>query len=321
MFPTRSAGGEARIASVTVAFNPDPVRLATQATALTKQVDEVLIVDNGSSPSVATILARPEIAAQFGAGGAIRVLEIAQNKGIAHAFNHGVDAANKAGARFVVLLDDDSIPAADMVCRLLAAHEQAAADHPGDVVAAVGPRIVDPRDAYEYPFIRLGWLYNAHLRHTDGGANLIACDFLISSGSLFAVRALDAIGGFEDALFIDNVDFEWCCRARAGGFLLFGVCDATLDHRLGDERRLIFNRYSLVVHSPSRIYYQTRNRLLLYRRGYVPLKWKLKDMLRMTARFVAIMLFVAPRMEYLRMTLLGTLDGISNRGGQLKERG
>jgi rhamnosyltransferase len=208
-----------------------------------------------------------------------------------------------------------------MVARLIAAHQQASADHPGKVVAAVGPRIIDPRDAYEYPFIRLGWLRNAHLRHRQGGAKTIACDFLISSGSLFAISAVDTIGRFEDALFIDNVDFEWCCRARAADFLLFGVCDATLDHRLGDERRLILNRFSLVVHSPSRVYYQTRNRLLLYRRGYVPLKWKLKDMLRMTARFVAIMLFVAPRMEYLRMTLLATLDGIANRGGRLDESG
>ena len=143
---------------------------------------------------------------------------------------------------------------------------------------------------------------------------------LISSGTLVSIDAFDKIGRFDETLFIDNVDLEWCCRARARGFLLFGVCDAQLDHRLGDQRRVVFDRLVLVVHSPLRMYYQTRNRILLYRRGYMPLKWKLKDNLRMVARFAAIMLFVAPRLEYLRMTALAIRDGVANRGGRLQDR-
>lgn len=308
-----------RITSITVAFNSDPIRLARQLVALCDQVDKIIIVDNGSVPSVKSGLNQPEIAAMLANVPHIDFIALSENGGIASGFNVGVEAARKQGAEFVLLLDHDSVPAADMVSKLVAGYQQAAAESELPV-AAVGPRIVDSRDAHEYPFIRLGWFRNLHMRCAVSLEKLIACDFLISSGSLIAISAFDKIGGFDEALFIDSVDLEWCFRARNVEFLLFGVCEAKLDHRLGDHRRVVLNKIFLVVHSPLRIYYITRNRILLYWRRHVPLKWKLKDMLRMAAKFAAIMLFVAPRLEYLHMTLLAIRDGLANRGGRLRDR-
>lgn len=316
----KSVFQDTRVTSITVAFNPDPVRLAEQVVALRGQVSEMIIVDNGSAPSVKSIFAQPEIAALAGNAAPIDILELRENGGIASGFNIGIDAARKAGAEFVLLLDHDSIPAADMVCKLLAGYQRAASTSPANSVAAVGPRIIDSRDKRQYPFVRFGWFRNQHLRCVDSQEKLVACDFLISSGSLVAISALDKIGGYDEALFIDSVDLEWCCRARGAQFSLYGVCEAALDHRLGDQRRVVWNRVNLVVHSPLRIYYMTRNRILLYRRATMPLKWKLKDMLRMVAKFVTLMLFVAPRLEYLRMTGVAVRDGLANRGGRLRDR-
>ena len=236
---------EANATSITVAFNPDPMRLGRQVATLQQQVDEIIIVDNGSAPSVKSILAQPEVAALIDTDVSINVLVLPQNAGIASAFNTGVEAAVKRGAKFVLLLDDDSIPAADMVNRLFAGYRLAIGNGAAGTVAAVGPQIIDARDAYAYPLIRLGWIRNEHIRCVDDGAKIIACDFLISSGSLVPVSVLHKVGRFDDTLFIDNVDFEWSCRARANNFSLFGVCNATLDHRLGDERRIILNRINL----------------------------------------------------------------------------
>lgn len=74
-----------------------------------------------------------------------------------------------------------------------------------------------------------------------------------------------------------------------------------------------------MAHSPSRIYYMTRNRIMLYQRAYMPLKWKLKDALRMLAKFAATMAFIAPRLEYLRMTIRAIRDAITQRGGRLRK--
>lgn len=320
--PSRSAAPrhDTGVTSITVAFNPDPLRLAAQLAALRNQVDQIVIVDNGSMPSVKNILQQPDIAALVGGSPQISFIVLEHNEGVASGFNIGIEAARGQGAKFVLLLDHDSVPASGMVGKLVSGFEQAIGLNPAISVAAVGPRIVDSRDARQYPFIRLGWLRNQHLRCAPNNEKLIACDFLISSGALIAMSTFDKIGDFDDTLFIDSVDMEWCYRARAKDCLLFGVCDATLDHQLGDQRRVILNLINLVVHSPTRTYYQTRNRILLYRRAYVPLKWKLKDVLRMTAKFIATMLFVAPRLTYLRMTLLAIGDGLANRGGRLPDR-
>ena len=309
-----------RVASITVAFNPNPMRLAEQVAVLRKQVDEIIIVDNGSAPSISSVFARPEIAALIGDKSRIIFIVLQENLGVAHGFNIGIEASREQGSKFVVLLDDDSIPAADMVGKLLDGYQIAVRGSSAAMVAAVGPRIEDSRDMQDYPFIRFGSFRNQHIHCGGRTEKIVACDFLISSGALIAIDTFDKIGAFDDALFIDSVDLEWCCRARARHFSLHGVCGALLHHRLGDQRRVVLNRINLVVHSPIRIYYMTRNRILLYRRPYMPLKWKLKDILRMAAKFVATMLFVAPRLEYLRMTVCAIRDGVANRGGRFVDR-
>ena len=294
-----------RVCSITVAFEPNPARLVEQLRAVRPQVDEIVLIDNGSDPP----LERTAEVRELGA----RVLTPSENRGVAAGFNMGIRHAREAGCERVLLLDDDSVPAPDMVEKLTqtldlhAAHER---------VAAVGPRIRDPRDPQDYPFIQLGWTHNRHLRCGTRDDPAIACDFLVSSGSLIPLEALARLGEFDEALFIDSVDLEWCFRARAQGFALYGVCATYLDHRLGDRRKTVFNA-GLVVHPPERIYYMTRNRFLLYRRGYMPLKWKVKDVLRVMGKFAVTMLLIAPRLEYARMTGRAIVDAAAKRGGKL----
>jgi rhamnosyltransferase len=271
-------------------------------------------VDNGSQPPLKDLFARhagehPELLDP-----ALRIVTLPQNEGIARALNVGIDAAGAAGAQSVLLMDHDSVPAPDMVARMAAALERS--NDAGRRVAALGPRVKDLRDSREYPFVRLGWLRNRHVRCADGSGEIVECDFLISSGKLVPLAAYAQVGPFEEALFIDSVDREWCFRARASGFALLGVCAAQLDHRLGDRRRGVVDGFELVVHSPLRLYYMTRNRLLLYQRAYVPLRWKLKDFLRVLAKFAATMLFVPPRAQYARMHFWAVRDALARRGGK-----
>jgi rhamnosyltransferase len=306
-----------RISSITVAFNPGASRLAQQLAALAGQVNEIVVVDNGSQPSIDTLFARHAPNHLEFREPALRVVTLRENEGIARGLNVGIDAARASGAEFVLLLDHDSVPARDMVELMVAAYRREEAQAGAARIAAMGPRVKDFRDAREYPFIRLGWLRNHHLRCGDAGDDVVECDFLISSGTLLPVASFDAIGPFEEDLFIDSVDREWCFRARAGGFVLKGVCAAQLDHRLGDHRRSVAGGIELIVHSPERLYYMTRNRMLLYQRAYVPLKWKLKDFLRVLAKFAATLALVAPRAEYARMTFRAIRDALARRGGKL----
>ena len=300
-----------KITSITVAFNPNPERLAEQVRVLQDEVDDIVVIDNGSERPVADL---PQLG-----GASLRVVTLPGNAGVARGFNLGLAAARERGAEFVLLLDDDSVPTPGMVAELVAACRERTARGPPQV-AAVGPRVQDSRDPHDYPFIRLGWTHNRHVRCGTMHGEVIACDFLISSGSLVPMEAFASVGEFDEGLFIDSVDLEWCCRARDRGLMLYGVCAARLDHRLGDRRQAVLNAFELVVHSPERVYYMTRNRFLLYRRPYVPLKWKLKDLLRWLAKFSATLLLVAPRFEYARMTLRAIRDALGGRSGKLEAR-
>ena len=73
-----------------------------------------------------------------------------------------------------------------------------------------------------------------------------------------------------------------------------------------------------MVHSPERLYYMTRNRFMLYRRGYMPFRWKWKDLLRAVFKFGATMLLAGSRRQYARMTAAALCDAWHNRGGPLQ---
>ena len=85
----------------------------------------------------------------------------------------------------------------------------------------------------------------------------------------------------KEDYFIDNVDLEWCFRAKSLGFDIVGTDDAVLYHAIGERSENPLVRTGLMAqHNPSRTYYSSRNRTHLYRRSYSPLGWKLRDCIR-----------------------------------------
>jgi rhamnosyltransferase len=122
----------------------------------------------------------------------------------------------------------------------------------------------------------------------------------------------------DEGLFIDHVDTEWCLRAKSQGFRLFGVPSAAMEHRIGGEVRSVRlgGRVRHVsLHSPLRLYCNQRNSLLLHRRGYPSLRWRLADLSRMVMRFVYYGILAEGRSENLRWLLRGIWDGIRGLEG------
>jgi len=180
----------------------------------------------------------------------------------------------------------------------------------------MGPRLFDKRSGLFSPFVRFGVL-GVYRQPCHGMIQSpVATDFLISSGMLIPLTVLDQVGLPEEALFIDNVDMEWCFRARALGFLLFGVCDAEMEHSVGDRVRRI-GKYVIHLHNPTRQYYIMRNRVLLYQRSYSPWGWILQDIVRMFFKLVVFSLLFPPRIQNIAMMIKGIKDGLSGNVGKL----
>jgi rhamnosyltransferase len=242
----------------------------------------------------------------------IAMVPLHANVGLATAQNSGIAWAKSHGFSHVLLLDQDSTPGDDMVQRLL---EVLASRGHVDPVAAVGPMFEDERDGTYAPFVKIGFPMNRRLWCERSG-QIIACDFLISSGSLIPLEVVDVVGAMDDALFIDNVDLEWCFRARSLGYQLYGVCAATMGHQLGDtRRRLPLGLGQVVVHGPTRLYYIMRNRLQLYRKPHTPRMWVAQDVPRALMKLLLFGVLIGPRLRNLRFMLRGLWDGLRNRGG------
>lgn len=296
----------ASVCAVVVTYQPELTALRALIAAVKDQVGAIVVIDNASGGNWQQGLGA-ELLARGGA-----VLAQSHNEGLAAAQNIGIAWGRARGFQHVLLLDQDSEPGKGMVAALLAATRELSATAR---VGAVGSRFHDPREARAAPFVRIGFPLNRKV-WCEGTTQKVACDFLISSGTLIPMTVLDQVGGMAAGLFIDNVDLEWCFRARARGYALYGVCAATLRHRLGDDRRRVpLVAGGLVVHSPRRLYYMMRNRLVLYRMPHTPRAWIAQDVPRVLAKLFLFGVIVSPRGLNLRFMLRGLWDGARGHDG------
>jgi rhamnosyltransferase len=303
-----------RVLAVIVTYHPELSQLGTLLGAVLPQVERVCIVDNSASPRVAEWLD------QTGRSSAVRLFREASNVGVGAGHNRGIEWARAESATHVLLLDQDSIPDPDMVWVLLDAWRKLVSI--GIRVSAVGPRYVDPRALTPSYFVRYGW-YGKQRKVCRGGISdeVVRCDFLVSSGVLIPLDVIRVTGVMDASLFIDHVDTEWFLRARADGYSAYGVCRAVMHHHLGDARRHFWfgRQYAIAHYRPVRYYYIFRNSVLLYRRGYVPLAWKLSDIGRLAGLVLLHALFYVPRIKNFRMMMKGIYDGLHGRTGPLLE--
>ena len=294
-----------KVCAVVVTYCPDVEVLRALINAVSGQVGIVLIVDNTGRDESSF----PDVSPQKGR---VHVLAQAHNIGLAAAQNTGIEWARTHDFRHVLLMDQDSTPSDDMVPVLLKALDNLRAEQR---VAAVGPAFHDLREDRVAAFVCVGHLLNRKL-WCEYDHQLIACDFLISSGTLIPLDVIDAVGVMNSELFIDNVDLEWSFRVRAMGYTLYGVCAASMHHRLGDaRRRLPFGLGQMVVHGPTRLYFMMRNRIRLYGMRHVPRAWVMQDLPRLVGKLVLLGVITGPRLRNLRYMFRGMADGLRGRGG------
>ena len=90
----------------------------------------------------------------------------------------------------------------------------------------------------------------------------------ITSGAFSNIAAWKNIGEYDESMFIDSVDFEYCYRMRKYGYGVIQVRDVKLLHELGNsqKKRFLFWKINVTGHSAFRKYYIARNNV------YYPLK-------------------------------------------------
>lgn len=257
-----------RTAAGIVVFGPDPEQIQTLLSQVSPQVEFVYVVVNGLiDPALRTTLGRQHPAVTF--------IDAPVNFGIATALNLIALAAILDGCERLVLFDQDSCPAEDLVSRLSGAWARLAERN--ESPAAVGPRLIAPATegvaSHKTPCYRR----RQGRKEVEG---CIPVQFLISSGSLIDLFAFRQIGTFRDDYFIDAVDLEWCFRAWCAGFSCWVCDDVSMTHRVGDG---VIGIGSLPFRMPRqrtfRMASYVRNNVHSFRLPHVPPKWKLRQAL------------------------------------------
>lgn len=264
-----------KICAGIVTYNPDIVRLQENFKQICNQVDLVLICDNGSKNI-------NKIRQIITINKAI-IIELKENKGIATALNKLCKCAYKKGYDWIITLDQDSVCPNMLV--------QTLRQYCSDKAAVIGPRII----------------YRGNEKYSAENIESVEkVEWIITSGSLTNLHVWDIIGGFDDLLFIDKVDTDYCIRANQAGYEIIRDNQVILNHELGDLKcRKLFGRVIYVTnHLPFRIYYQCRNTV------YISAKLKCRNsFVEVFKIIIKICLYEDRKIEKLKQAIRGILDG------------
>lgn len=251
-----------KVALVVLNWNgwPDTLACLESLQALQYPNVWVIVVDNASTDGSVEIIARafPEVT----------LIRNEDNLGFADGNNMGIRAALAGGADYVMLLNNDTTVAPDMVDRLVEAVEA----EPGGGVA--GPTIyyhAEPNRVWSAGGTidwRLGNSAMLGLNEIDAGQFGVAprrVDF-VTGCALLADRATwERAGLLDGRFFMYYEETEWCVRASRAGARIVHAPLAKVWHKIAPDGR---------ADSPRVHYYMTRNRLLFLRRaGVSALTW------------------------------------------------
>lgn len=305
------------IAAVVVSYNPERRAFTDLLRSLSAQVEWIFIVDNSprENESVTRYLIESEVCPDR-----VSFARLGENLGIASALNIGIASALEEGADFVLLSDQDSRPAGDMVKKLMEAYEFLVSR--GNRVGAIGPSFTDIHTGLTYPFqVALpGRLFYGHKAPTDDQPHVAALT-LITSGTLIPRCVLQAVGGMREDFFIDFVDIEWCHRVRCNGYSIYGTGWARMYQQMGEAclRVWYLGWRNESAYPPLRLYYRLRNFVVLCGMRDVDWRWKIRASWYWLGIVYAHCVFGARRQESLRMCVKGIWHGLRGTTGRYLE--
>ena len=218
-------------------------------------------------------------------GNKIKLIPQDKNYGIAHALNILMMYAKEKGVPWVLTLDQDTEISTDSINKMFL--------HTKEEVGVICP-VCRERGGHR-PI------------KTDGETEFV--EECITAGQLTSVEAWEAVGGYDERLFIDFVDFDFCWRLAEKDIKILRVNEAKMIQEVGQLKEIrFFNRFIYVRnHSPQRFYYITRNRIYCLKKLKNKKKYK-KELIQLYSQTLKTLLFESDRIEKLHMLRKGIID-------------
>lgn len=281
------------ISAIIVTFNPNIPLLRNNLLAVLPQVDTVVIVDNGSKNNQEII--------DCVSDNRVKVLSLGNNLGIAAAQNKGMSYLEKQGAIWGLTLDQDSIIPDNMIS-MFKKSKHFSEENTGILAAQYN----DPNWTKEQRDFKI----------VNNDEDVERC-MVIASGNLVRVAAWKIVDGYDEWMFIDQVDFDFDARMLLSGYRIWQVNSVIMTHEVGKVIQkpflstiLLFPKTAVFSdHSSFREYYIQRN-TIIYSKRYPEFRRHKFQVLVSILQSRRILVCNGPRIRKLLAAWRGIIDGI-----------
>lgn len=240
-----------KIGALFVTYNPNLNSLSRNIDAARSQVDQCVVVDNGSSNFF-------ELSKLIRDKEAI-IICLKKNMGIASAQNKGFEYFKSNDFNWVLTLDQDSLIPENTIKAYL---DSDLMNDPQNAIITIGYYDRNWTDEQKRSLVY------------QGSDPYIEKRFVISSGNLVRISAWFRVSGFDESLFIDMVDYDFDAKLIVAGFKIWQVNSIIMDHAVGEvihkpilEKILFLPETGLLADHPAfRQYYIYRNTMIFSKR-------------------------------------------------------
>lgn len=279
------------IAGVVIFYNPSQKNIANVLTTC-KIVQRVVVVDNSAESSEEYFYGVPGVTYLF----------LGKNSGIGCALNLGIKILLEENYQWYLTLDQDTVLPDNYI----------------DTFHRLYSKLKNEKIGIISPI----HLKNSLIIESDVGKNnILEVEAVMMSGNILNKYAYIECGKFQEDLFIDYVDIEYCLRLNSLNYKVFICRDLAVDHELGDSKWHKFMGITLkpTYHNHVRRYYITRNRIAVFFkfRGKYN-KFFIIDLARFFKEIVFIIVFEEDKIRKIIYVFKGIKDGLNGRLGEIK---
>lgn len=232
-----------KIAGCVILYNPK-IDTIDNILSYIRYIEQLYIIDNGGGGIVYS---------RFADNPKVKFIQHKENMGIAYSFN---EVLKDAEGKFELLLtmDQDSCFFDDS----MKTYVNEIPKFDWSKTLAIGPKIVEP-----------DFCMSTDSKKSSTKWNL--AENMITSGNIISVKNALHIGGFDEDLFIDEVDSDFIYKGREAGFDIFtNETGVYLLHSVGNpsNHRFLGLRTKVQNHNKVRKYYIFRNRFVVLKKHY-----------------------------------------------------
>ena len=229
-----------RLLAVVVSYKPNIEEFEKNISTYVADIDHLIIWENTPCDEIDY-----NLSGTFSNMSNITILTKNKNVGIGEALNNAAKFAIKQGYTHLLTMDQDSFFEAGMLSKF----KQVISKLKKEDIGAYG----------------VNYSSNSILAYKDNASHSLCVNECITSGTIYPTYLFKENIYFNEKMFIDAVDFEFCYRLKKKySKKTIIITNIILQHELGYHDNTIFSRW-VSSYSAFRTYYLIRNQLYIWR--------------------------------------------------------